>query len=291
MAKWDEWLRMQRTQVESGVIASRIVLQSADGEPYGTWSLGTPSLESSVDVVVRELTDALPKGQHQFRLVALDENKQQLSALPLVFVGASPQATDAAAGRINEQRANALVLSNAEKIVSLYRDALDASADHLQAMREGMAQRDRHIARLEALTDDRQKELIRVEAREQRLTAIANQFAPLVEIGIGLMGQFGAEWLESRAGRSGRAQVQSVNGQSGPTPSEQPPISRPASGDSQPELPAPHGVGGTQGNGASSAEGNAGGRPKPGPAVAERTRTTERVSSVTSDRKRKVSKR
>jgi len=294
MSKWDEWLRMQRTQVDAGVLAARIVLESPQGDPFATWAVSSPALESSVEVIVRELSESLPRGKHACRLVSYDENRQQLSAMPIVLVGVSDPAAQAAEGRIGEQRANALMLSNAEKVVQLYRETLDGVSEHVAAMREGLAERDRYIERLESITNERQKELIKTQAREDRITAIANQFAPLVEVGLGVLSQFTAEWLEKRSTSRGTGdKVESLDGRPGPTASEQPAVTRAAGSDSQPELAQGDGEGCLAGSLESSPCRNAGGetsepaeRRSVGPQHSERSHQ-KRERSYTSDRKGK----
>jgi len=233
MAKWDTWLQMQRTTVDNGTMASRIVLEAPDGAAYATWLVGATGLELSIDTMVRDLAETLPRGRHGCRLVAYDELRQQVSALPVTITGSSQEATEAGQQRINDQRANALFLSNAEKMLQLQERALQHAGEHLEALRDANLKQGQVLDRILALTSEDQLRQVREQGKQERLNKLAEHFGPLVDVGLAVLSKFATDWVE-RSGptlQSGgqaaapAAELDDGTAKPGPTPGEQPAVS------------------------------------------------------------------
>jgi hypothetical protein len=202
MAKVDVWLTYQREVIDGGVAVATIVLEGPDSEVLQTWPIAYGSLETAVEGELQSQREQLPKGRHQLRLLAKDTSGAQVAQMTLTVSGSSSAQSELATSRLMQERANALQLSNVEKIQALSRSAHEFSAELFEAMRQGIADRDEKIARLEEVTHEQQLRLIRESAQQERLTILAAKFAPTIEMGIAVAGQYLGEWIDKRQSQS-----------------------------------------------------------------------------------------
>lgn len=197
MARYDAWLAMQRQLVDNGAAAATIVLEAPDGTRYGTWPIGFPDVEESIAGMIQSLNEALPKGRHSARLVSFDSQQAQLSTLPIVVVGSSDAATEAAQGRVTQERANAIFISNAEKQIAISAKVIAHAGELLSSAMAANAAKDDLIDKLIESTKQANLELLKAQGREERLGKMAEQLTPLLEVGVQFGAAFAADWLEN----------------------------------------------------------------------------------------------
>lgn len=198
MSRYEAWFALQKSVVDNGTAVAKVVLEGPDATPFATWPIGHRDLEASCDGMLESLRESLPKGRHQCRLVSFDSSGAQLSALPVVVVGASDAATEAAHGRVTQERANALFLGNAEKQLATTMRVIESAGEVIQAQNEAIANLKRDQQRFVELVDERLQKAARETAREQRLDALTARLAPLFEMGVSVLGAYVGEWFEKR---------------------------------------------------------------------------------------------
>lgn len=197
MARYDAWLAMQRQLVDNGAAAATIVLEAPDGTRYGTWPIGFPNLEESIAGMIQSLNEGLPKGRHQARLTSFDSQQAQLSTLPVTVVGSSEAATEAAAGRVTQERANAIFISNAEKQIQISQKVIEHAGELLSSAMAALASKDALIEQLVESTKKTHLELLEAQGRQERLGKMAEQLTPLLEVGVQFGAAFASDWLEN----------------------------------------------------------------------------------------------
>ena len=197
MARYDAWLAMQRQLVDNGAAASTIVLEAPDGTRYGTWPIGFPNLEESIAGMIQSLNEGLPKGRHAARLTSFDSQQAQLSTLPVTVVGSSEAATEAAAGRVTQERANSIFISNAEKQIQISQKVIEHAGELLSSAMAANAAKDELIDRLIESTKKTNLELLEAQGRQERLGKMAEQLTPLLEVGVQFGAAFASDWLEA----------------------------------------------------------------------------------------------
>lgn len=197
MARYDAWLAMQRQLVDNGAAAATIVLEAPDGTRYGTWPIGFPNLEESIAGMLQSLNEGLPKGRHSARLTSFDSQQAQLSTLPVTVVGSSEAATEAAQGRVTQERANAIFISNAEKQIEISAKVIAHAGELLSSAMAANAAKDDLIDRLIESTKQTNLELMKAQGREERLGKMAEQLAPLLTVGVEFGAAFASDWLEA----------------------------------------------------------------------------------------------
>lgn len=197
MARYDAWLGMQRQLVDNGAAAATIVLEAPDGTRYGTWPIGFPNIEESIAGMIQSLSEGLPKGRHSARLTSFDSQQAQLSTLPVTIVGSSDAATEAAQGRVTQERANAIFISNAEKQIEMSMKVIAHAGEMLSSAMAANAAKDERIDQLIEATKQTNLELLKAQGREERLGKMAEQLTPLLEVGVQFGAAFAADWLEN----------------------------------------------------------------------------------------------
>jgi hypothetical protein len=206
LARYDAWLAMQRQLVDNGSAAATIVLEAPDGTRYGTWPIGFPNLEESVAGMLQSLNEGLPKGRHSARLTAFDSQGAQLSTLPVTVVGSSDAATEAAQGRVTQERANSIFISNAEKQIEISAKVIAHAGELLSSAMAANAAKDELIDRLIESTKKTNLELLEAQGRQERLGKMAEQLTPLLEVGVQFGAAFASDWLEAWQAKQRRAQ-------------------------------------------------------------------------------------
>jgi hypothetical protein len=205
VARYDAWLAMQRQLVDNGAAASTIVLEAPDGTRYGTWPIGFPNLEESIAGMIQSLNEGLPKGRHSARLTSFDSQQAQLSTLPVTVVGSSEAATEAAAGRVTQERANSIFISNAEKQIQISQKVIEHAGELLSSAMAALAAKDDLIEKLLESTKKTNLELLEAQGRQERLGKMAEQLTPLLEVGVQFGAAFASDWLENWQAKQRRA--------------------------------------------------------------------------------------
>jgi uncharacterized coiled-coil protein SlyX len=198
MARFDVWLKLQRDLVDNGTVASTVVLEAPDQSRAATWPIGFRDLEESIAGMVQSLTESLPKGRHQCRLVSFDVNGVQLSMLPVVVVGASEAASEAAQGRVGQERANALFIGNAEKFIALQQQVIENASGMVAELHRVLEVKDRQLDQIIEATKTTQIELMKATGREERLAKLGMQFAPLLEVAVSFAAAYASDWFQKR---------------------------------------------------------------------------------------------
>lgn len=244
MARIEVWLGMQRKMILDGCTAVKIILEAPDQSRFGTWAMSDPDLESSIVGTISSLGELMPKGRHQCRLISFDADDQQLASLPVVVIGTSDAATEAGNGRIAGERANAIFISNAEKMIALQQQVIENASQMVSQLHELVLERDQRLKQIECLTTDTNIKLTRAAAREERLTAIAKQLSPLVDVAAAFAAEYAGDWLKK--GKNGH-QIPAPAG--GNSASDQPTVACPSGDPPRPEQPEADGTRCVQGNG------------------------------------------
>lgn len=198
MSRYELWLSEQAKMVSDGAAVATIVLEDPEGSVAGTWAIGFKDLASAVEGMLISLRESLPKGRYQFRLVAFDAGKNQLSFLPVVVVGASDAASDASRGRVDQERANALFIGNCEKMLGVQQRLIDSMAETQGQLLEAHAKTTGQLDELIELTRDEHTKILKAAAREERMGKLFEQFAPILQLGLTFAGEYGARWLAQK---------------------------------------------------------------------------------------------
>lgn len=213
MSRYELWLGEQAKMVNDGAAVATIVLEDPEGSVAGTWPIGFKDLSSAVDGMLISLRESLPKGRHQFRLVAFDAAKNQLSFLPVVIVGASDAASDASRGRVDQERANALFIGNCEKMLGVQQRLIDSMAETQGQLLEAHAKTAGQLDELIELTRDEHTKILKAAAREERMGKLFEQFAPILQLGLTFAGEYGTRWLAQRMNGEQPSQAETPNSQ------------------------------------------------------------------------------
>lgn len=190
---------MQRQLVNDGAACSKIVLEGPDGTAWGTWSSNMANLEQSIEGILNTLREQLPKGKHGAKLISFATDGMQLSVLPLTLVGNSAEATESAQAQLQQQRANAILISNFERGYATISKMLEHNADLTVRAIDGNS---RMLERLEAIENRTSQERLtelRERGKQDRLNKLLEQVAPMLEIGMGLASEYFAGWLDKQA--------------------------------------------------------------------------------------------
>jgi|WetSurMetagenome_2_1015567.scaffolds.fasta_scaffold00908_10 hypothetical protein len=223
MARYELWLAEQTKLVDDAAAVSTIVLEDPEGSVAGTWPIGHRDLVVTIEGMLISLREALPKGRHQFRLVAFDQAKNQLSFLPVVVVGASDAASDASRSRVDQERANALFISNAEKMMAVQGRLIESMSEAQAQLLEAHAKTAGQLDELIELTRVENNKMLREQGQQERLSKMFEQFAPILQMGLSFGAEYAARWLAGKA--SEPKQVESKSDSSAPRPPEPPPHS------------------------------------------------------------------
>lgn len=203
MAKFETWLEMNLTLVDGGASAVKIVLEGPDGSAWGTWPREFPNLVQSIAGMLAALREELPRGRHAAKLIALSSDGMQLSCLPVTVTGASEQATNAAEQQLTAQRANALFLANVEKAQAGMMTILQHTSELVSQVVEANRNLTADAERSKQERDEGRIRLMREEGKQRRLDEVATKVLPIVELGLGLLTEFAAEWFQKREQRVG----------------------------------------------------------------------------------------
>lgn len=197
MARFDAWLDMQLRLVDDGAIVSTIVLEGPDGAPWGTWPRGFPALAESIEGIIGSLARELPRGKHACRLVSLSSDKAQLSAFPLVVVGGNSDASEATAQAMNQQRATALALANLERAQKGMDTLMIRTAELTEQVCKANDSLYRELDDLRRRTESQRTESAREQGKQDRLNALFERVAPLLDVAMGLASQWVADYIDS----------------------------------------------------------------------------------------------
>lgn len=198
MAKFETWLEMNLQLVDNGAALQKIVLEGPDGSVWGTWTREFPNLVQSITGMLGALRDELPKGKHSAKLVALGSDGTQLSCYPMTVVGASDTAHEAAQNQLTAQRANAMFLANVEKAQAGMMTIMQHTAEMVTQVVEANRNLTADAERFKAERDEGRLRVLKEEGKQRRLDEVATKILPLVELGLGLMTEFAADWFRAR---------------------------------------------------------------------------------------------
>jgi hypothetical protein len=219
VARFESWLQQQRDVLEDGIAVAQIVLEGPSLERIGTWSIGARDIETSISGMLASAAETLPRGKHQCRLLALDSAGSQLSSYSCVICGTSEAASEAASGRLHQERANALFLSNAQTMISTQQTHIEKLSEMIAALRSSLDKKDQFVDRMIEASNEKLTEFALRERRSERIDKMLEQFAPMLSIGVEFAVTYAGEWLKDRQ----RKELESA------TTSEQPALARAAS--------------------------------------------------------------
>lgn len=160
----------------------RFTIERKDGEVINEFPADLENLPQVMTDALLLQGEELPQGSHQFRVVAYDAEKKQLSELPQTIKGSNRDATAAAHEAIQLQRASSMALHN-----------MDFAATHLRSEFDGLRQRyddvveDRSLL-LDTLNELRtsnfsqQLELQRFTKSQERLDKIVEAMGGIVTL-------------------------------------------------------------------------------------------------------------
>lgn len=205
LAKFETWLEMNLLLVDDGAALQKIVLEGPDGTVWGTWPREFPNLAQSITGMLGSLRDELPKGKHSAKLIALGSDGTQLSCYPMTVVGASDSAHEAAQNQLTAQRANAMFLANVEKAQAGMMTIMQHTSDMVSAVVEANRNLTADAERFKNERDEGRLRVLREEGKQRRLDEVAAKVLPLVELGLGLLSEFGAEWFQEREAKKAEA--------------------------------------------------------------------------------------
>lgn len=200
-SKFETWLDMNLQLVDNGAALSKVVLEGPDGNVWGTWPRDFPNMVQSITGMLGALRDELPKGKHAAKLLALAEDGSQLSCYPMTVIGSSSEAADAAQHSLTAQRANALFIANFEKAQAGMMTLLQHTGEMVAQVVEANRNLTEDAERTKRERDEGRLKLLREESKQRRLDEMSAKFLPMVEIGLGLVSQFAAEWFQEREER------------------------------------------------------------------------------------------
>jgi len=116
MSRIGTWLDYQRKIVEVDATHTElIVLEGPDGKWWGRWPIKLEQLELAIEGALQGLQDELPAGRHACRLLALDNDGNQVSMQPRTLIGKSSGATTAASEQKAMAQATAQAIRNNEE--------------------------------------------------------------------------------------------------------------------------------------------------------------------------------
>lgn len=212
MAKFETWLDMNLQLIDNGAALQKIVLEGPDGSVWGTWTREFPNLVQSITGMLGALRDELPKGKHSAKLLALGADGTQLSCYPMTVVGASDTAHEAAQNQLTAQRANAMFLANVEKAQAGMMTIMQHTAEMVTQVVEANRNLTADAERFKAERDEGRLRVLKEEGKQRRLDEVATKILPLVELGLGLMTEFAADWFRDREAKQAalKSSVQSA---------------------------------------------------------------------------------
>jgi hypothetical protein len=222
MARYELWLAEQTKLVDDSAAVATIVLEDPEGSVAGTWPIGHRDLVVTIEGMLISLREALPKGRHQFRLVAFDQAKNQLSFLPVVVAGASDAASDASRSRVDQERANALFISNAEKMMAVQGRLIESMSEAQAQLLEAHAKTAGQLDELIELTREENNKMLREQGQQERLSKMFEQFAPILQMGLSFGAEYAARWLAGKVKEEPK-QVEPKSDSSSQRPPEPPP--------------------------------------------------------------------
>ncbi|MFA5715886.1 MAG: hypothetical protein WC998_09105 [Candidatus Paceibacterota bacterium] len=233
MAHYESWLAEQAIVTTAGastVRASRIVLE-INGEPHATWGIDTKELPEVARVAIVQLGESLPRGNHQARMLALDDAGQTLAVLPVVVRGTNTVATSQVDGNVQMQRAVTVLVGNVEAICTTMQSHLDLVSKGYQ---ESLSQTMLLTDTLQGLVAAKSEQTALAEerlARSRRMDLLFEKFMPMLELGFGIV----AAEVERRY--SDRNKLPNKQEAPPPTPPPAPPTPPPPA--AAPERPSP----------------------------------------------------
>jgi hypothetical protein len=182
--------------MEDGIAVAQIVLEGPSLERIGTWSIGARDIENSISGMLAGAAESLPRGKHQCRLLALDSSGSQLSSFSFVICGTSEAASEAASGRLHQERANALFLSNAQTMISTQQSHIEKLSEMIAALRSSLDKKDQFVDRMIEASNEKLTEFASRERRSERIDKMLEQFAPMLSIGVEFAVTYAGEWLK-----------------------------------------------------------------------------------------------
>lgn len=199
MARFDAWLEMQLRTVDDGAVCSQVILEGPDGTPWGTWSRSFPSIDTSIEGLLASYSRELPRGKHPCKLVAVSADKTQLGVFPMTISGASQEATESVQTQLTQQRSNALFIANAERSQKGLETMLTRTAELAEQICRANATLSQQLEELRASTSKERQETMREQGRQERLNAMTEKLAPLLDLAGGVVSEWAATWLDERA--------------------------------------------------------------------------------------------
>jgi hypothetical protein len=211
MPKFETWLDMTLALVDGGAAAVKITLEGPDGSTWGTWNREHTNLVASIAGMMAALREELPKGKHSAKLLAWASDGTQLSLFPVTLVGASDAATEGAQNQLVAQRANALFLSNVEKMQAGMMSMLTHTSDVAQQIAEANRNLSMDIEKSRIERDEGRIKALREEGKQRRLDQLTEKLMPMFELAVGVLAERAATWLETAEKSNGEKQIQGAS--------------------------------------------------------------------------------
>jgi hypothetical protein len=189
MAHYESWLAEQALVTTAGpsvIRPSRIVLE-VNGEPHATWSVDTRELPEVARAAIVQIGESLPRGNHQARMLALDDAGQTLALLPITVRGTNSAATSQVDGNVQMQRAVTLMVGNVESLCTSMREHSELVSKGYQ---EALSQNLMLTETLQGLVAAKSEQTALAEeriARSRRMDQMFEKFMPMLELGFGVL--------------------------------------------------------------------------------------------------------
>jgi hypothetical protein len=158
-----------------------------NGEPHATWSIDTKELPEVARVAIVQLGESLPRGNHQARMLALDDAGQTLAVLPVIVRGTNTAATSQVDGNVQMQRAVTLMVGNVESLCH----SMQAHSELMsKGYQESLSQNLMLTETLQGLVAAKSEQSASAEerlARSRRMDQMFERFLPMLELGFGIL--------------------------------------------------------------------------------------------------------
>lgn len=138
-------------------------------------------------VAIVQLGESLPRGNHQARMLALDDAGQTLAVLPIIVRGTNTAATSQVDGNVQMQRAVTVLVGNVEAICTTMQSHLDLVSKGYQ---ESLSQTMLLTDTLQGLVAAKSEQTALAEerlARSRRMDLLFEKFMPMLELGFGIV--------------------------------------------------------------------------------------------------------
>jgi hypothetical protein len=233
----ERWVTMQLRVLDSDgehvSKAVRFTIERRDGDLLAEFPADLPNLATVIRDALQLQGDELPQGSHQFRVVAYNEQKKQVSELPQTVKGTNRDATAAAHEAIQLQRASSMAIHNMEFAATHLRTEFDLLRQRYDDTVEDRSLLLDTLNELRTANFTQQLELTRFNKTQERLDKMVEAIGGLVTLAAPMLLK---KFAPELAGEMSAAVARITAPQPEANPNEQPAPTEPVSATSA-ELP------------------------------------------------------